>query len=301
MKVTMLLADAAQAIEGKLYVLGGGLVDHRPGSHPVRDRRLHPGPLGPDQRRARVPVRSRRQRRGLRRARDGGGVEEPITIEGSFEVGRPPGVKPGTSIDRQRRGDRRRHGGVGDGHRDLTAGNAHPQGAGGRPKVCKRGIRGGDGSRPTGPRFAHAPFMHPHRHCTVDRGGQHLDVDPLGELRGVELRRARRRRAPRARRRSGRIHAGQMRVADVDGDSREASPSDDRLARSELVDLAHLDADIGCGGIDGVQFDRPRPGQRTDDEVSRGVPGPRPAGSGRTPGRRCRTSARSSRRRCGSP
>ena len=36
---------------------------------------------------------------------DGNAVElnadakEPVTIEGSFEVGRPPGVKPGTSID----------------------------------------------------------------------------------------------------------------------------------------------------------------------------------------------------------
>ena len=26
-------------------------------------------------------------------------AEEPVTVEGSFEVGRPPGVKPGTSID----------------------------------------------------------------------------------------------------------------------------------------------------------------------------------------------------------
>ncbi len=97
MRVTMLLADAAQVAEGKLYILGGGwsaigpiippmaiaikidvdwdqanrrhildlaLVDED--GHPVKI----PTPLG----------------------------EQPVTFHTEFEVGRPPGLRPGTSI-----------------------------------------------------------------------------------------------------------------------------------------------------------------------------------------------------------
>jgi Family of unknown function (DUF6941) len=96
-RATMLLADSAQAVEGKLYVLGGGwnitgpdpspsalaiyievswdltnmphawqieLVDSD--GQPV----LIPTPLG----------------------------DQPLVLQGEFEVGRPPGVMPGTGL-----------------------------------------------------------------------------------------------------------------------------------------------------------------------------------------------------------
>lgn len=98
MKVTMLLADSVQVAEGKLFVLGGGWNMTGPGpvAHGIAlifhvpwndaNRRLtiglelvtadgravtQPGPLG----------------------------ETPVRVDGEFEVGRPVGVAPGSTID----------------------------------------------------------------------------------------------------------------------------------------------------------------------------------------------------------
>jgi hypothetical protein len=99
MKVTMLLADAAQAVEGKLYILGGGWSITGPEPTPSAIAAY-----------IQVPWDRTNVEHAFRFElvdSDGNtveletepGVEEPIVIEGSFEVGRPPGVKPGTSID----------------------------------------------------------------------------------------------------------------------------------------------------------------------------------------------------------
>lgn len=99
MRVTMLLADAAQVVEGKLYILGGGwsLTGPRPSPSALAlkfdipwDRANHryavllelltadaepvlvPGPAGED---------------------------VPVQIEGQVEAGRPAGLKPGTPLD----------------------------------------------------------------------------------------------------------------------------------------------------------------------------------------------------------
>ena len=45
MKATMMLADHAQAVGGKLY-LCGGLVHYRSRPHPLRDRNRHQGSRG---------------------------------------------------------------------------------------------------------------------------------------------------------------------------------------------------------------------------------------------------------------
>jgi hypothetical protein len=94
----MLLCDFAQVADGKLYVIGGGWSIAGPGptqmavalkfdvpwdrtNHPITiqlrltgedgEPVMQPGPMG----------------------------EQPVQIEGEFEVGRPPGLKPGTPID----------------------------------------------------------------------------------------------------------------------------------------------------------------------------------------------------------
>jgi hypothetical protein len=99
MKVTILLADAAQAAEGKLYVLGGGWSITGPDPSPMAlaikievpwDQANHPHVcrlelLDSDGQ----PVN----------AETPDGEEQPIFFEANFEVGRPAGVKPGTPID----------------------------------------------------------------------------------------------------------------------------------------------------------------------------------------------------------
>jgi len=98
-KVTMMLADAAQAAEGKLYILGGGWSVTGPTPGPSASALFIPVPSD----RTNVEHRFRFDLV----ASDGNpveletdaGAEEAVTFEGSFEVGRPPGVKPGTSID----------------------------------------------------------------------------------------------------------------------------------------------------------------------------------------------------------
>ena len=97
------------------------------------------------------------------------------------------------------------------------------------------------------------------------------------------------------------VHARQMRVADIDGEPGERPAADDRLARAELVRLAHFDGDVGVGGIPACAAPPAAGPPASRRRTRRGSPARWPAGSGRTPGRRCRTSARSSRRRCDSP
>ena len=99
MKVTMMLADAAQAAEGKLYILGGGWSVTGPTPSPSAIALYIQVPWD----RTNVEhsfrfdlIDSDGNAVELETAAD---VEESITFEGTFEVGRPPGVKPGTSID----------------------------------------------------------------------------------------------------------------------------------------------------------------------------------------------------------
>jgi hypothetical protein len=99
MKVTMLLADAAQAVGGKLYVLGGGWSQVGPDPAPMALAIKIEVPW--DETNVRhtaalelvdadgVPVAVENPQGG----------NAPLRVEAQFEVGRPPGVKPGTPID----------------------------------------------------------------------------------------------------------------------------------------------------------------------------------------------------------
>jgi hypothetical protein len=97
MKVTMMLADSAQVAEGKLYVLGGGWTVTGPQPVPFAIAGL-----------IEVPWHLTNRRHTFRFEcidLDGNGVlvpaaegEQPLFLEGGFEVGRPPGVRTGTAI-----------------------------------------------------------------------------------------------------------------------------------------------------------------------------------------------------------
>ena len=95
--VTMLLADAAQAVDNKLYVMGGGwsvLRGHIPTALALM---------------LKVPWDQTNVAHEMKLElvdSDGNPVEvatpmgdQAVTIENSFEVGRPPGIAQGTPID----------------------------------------------------------------------------------------------------------------------------------------------------------------------------------------------------------
>ena len=95
MRVTIMLADAAQESGGKLYILGGGWS--------VTGPEIPPSALAM---KIDVPWDQANTRHLWRiELMDADGqpveVEEAgaVRLEQEFELGRPPGVKPGTSLD----------------------------------------------------------------------------------------------------------------------------------------------------------------------------------------------------------
>lgn len=105
MDVTMLLCDAAQSLAGKLYILGGGFstIQARPGGVQTMALAI----------KIEVPWdQTNRQIKFMLKLLDHDGQPVDLTGQrggqlgpedavagGEFEVGRPPGVKPGTPID----------------------------------------------------------------------------------------------------------------------------------------------------------------------------------------------------------
>jgi hypothetical protein len=95
----MMLADAAQEVGGKLYILGGGWSVIGPGQAPMAIAL-----------KIEVPWDRTNERHSLLLElldEDGEpvlvpGADEqsvPLQVTGALEVGRPPGIKPGTPID----------------------------------------------------------------------------------------------------------------------------------------------------------------------------------------------------------
>jgi hypothetical protein len=97
-KVTILLADAAQAVEGKLFVLGGGwsITGPEPSPMALAIKIEVPWDQANQQHACRLELLDSD---GQPVHVDTGEGEQPIFIEAGFEVGRPAGVKPGTPID----------------------------------------------------------------------------------------------------------------------------------------------------------------------------------------------------------
>jgi hypothetical protein len=98
MRVTLLLADSAQEVGGKLYILGGGWSITVPGTPSAIALKFE------------VPWDRANQRHEIELellTGDGDpvlvpgpdGEPIPLRIEGQLEVGRPAGLKPGTPID----------------------------------------------------------------------------------------------------------------------------------------------------------------------------------------------------------
>lgn len=96
MEAIVLLCDFAEAVNGKLYIMGGGWTDYR-GSAPINCSVAI---------KLAVPWTQTNQRHTLSLdlvMEDGEPVNnpengEPIRVEGEFEVGRPPGAVPGSAL-----------------------------------------------------------------------------------------------------------------------------------------------------------------------------------------------------------
>jgi Family of unknown function (DUF6941) len=98
MKVTMLLADAVQAVGGKLYILGGGWSIIGPDPNPMAIAI-----------KVEVPWEESNRRHALQLTlldEDGRPVmiptpigDRPVELSMEFEVGRPPGLRAGTPLD----------------------------------------------------------------------------------------------------------------------------------------------------------------------------------------------------------
>ena len=97
MKVTMLLADSAQAVNGKLYILGGGWSVTGPDPIPSAIAIQIEVPWDEANRRHRLEL--------VLLSADGQPVmvptptgDRPVQLGAEFEVGRPAGLKPGTPL-----------------------------------------------------------------------------------------------------------------------------------------------------------------------------------------------------------
>lgn len=98
MRVTMLLADAAEAVNGKLYILGGGWSITGPEPMPSALALKIDVPWTEANRRHSL-VLSLRNADGLPVLLPTPDGERPLEIKGDFEVGRPPGISAGTPLD----------------------------------------------------------------------------------------------------------------------------------------------------------------------------------------------------------
>jgi hypothetical protein len=93
LSVTMLLADAAQVADGKLFVMGGGLTAVGPRPQPLAIALLISVPWD----------RANIAHRWVLELLDEDGhpvpdPSQPVLVGGRFEAGRPAGLKPGTPL-----------------------------------------------------------------------------------------------------------------------------------------------------------------------------------------------------------
>lgn len=98
MKVTLLLADSAQAAEGKLYILGAGWSLTGPQPSPAAIALIVEVPWDQTNLRHRWRLDLVNSDGQPIRLQDASGRADPVVVEGEIEVGRPVGVTPGTPI-----------------------------------------------------------------------------------------------------------------------------------------------------------------------------------------------------------
>ena len=99
MRVTLLLADSAQAVGGKLYILGGGWSLGGPGPIPMAIATKIAVPWSDANVRHTMKLALLTEDDQPVKVPGPAGPEQTVEIKGEFEVGRPPGLTPGTELD----------------------------------------------------------------------------------------------------------------------------------------------------------------------------------------------------------
>lgn len=97
MKVTMVLADHAQIAEGKLFISGGGWTETGPTPVPFAIAVLFEVPWNETNKPHTFQLELIDSHGEPVMVPTPGG-DEPLKVEGQFEVGRPPGARPGSSF-----------------------------------------------------------------------------------------------------------------------------------------------------------------------------------------------------------
>jgi hypothetical protein len=95
----MLLADSAQEVGGKLYILGGGWSVTGPEPAPSALAMKFDVPWDQSNHKYQVLLELLTADGDAVEVETAGGETLPIRIEAQLETGRPPGLKPGTPID----------------------------------------------------------------------------------------------------------------------------------------------------------------------------------------------------------
>jgi hypothetical protein len=98
MRVTMMLADHAQVADGKLFISGGGWTLGTPGGLNSAIALLFHIPWEQTNQRITFELRLT-DADGHQLMQAGPDGPQPVQIGGQFEVGRPPGVRPGSEIN----------------------------------------------------------------------------------------------------------------------------------------------------------------------------------------------------------
>jgi uncharacterized protein DUF6941 len=99
MKVTMMLADSAQEVGGKLYILGGGWSITGPDPVPMAIALKLEVPWDRTNEHHKLLLELLDEDGEPVLIPGGEGEQVPLQVTGEFEAGRPPGIKPGTPID----------------------------------------------------------------------------------------------------------------------------------------------------------------------------------------------------------
>ena len=96
--MTQLLADAAEAVYGKLYILGGGwsVMGPDPAPMAIAIKIEVPWDQGNDVHKLHLRLVDADGQPVLAESEDG---EVPVVLDADFETGRPAGMKPGTPLD----------------------------------------------------------------------------------------------------------------------------------------------------------------------------------------------------------
>lgn len=99
MKATLLLADYAQAVNGKLYIVGGGWSICGPAPTPMGVAIKIEVPWDQSNIAHKLVLELVDADGQPVTLTDESGAEQAVRIEADLEVGRPPGIKPGTPLD----------------------------------------------------------------------------------------------------------------------------------------------------------------------------------------------------------